>query len=138
MLPLRPFPASAGNHCWGGVDQAGGACCCLLLGLGGARLLGQLTLASLLPPMPWELPDCPDPDSIAQALELPPPGGRRGEPGAVEAAADRGRSGDGSRAAPHRPVRWRLATPPTRVDSTFELFLQNGRGKSRGWRLTAQ
>ncbi|MCT0213947.1 hypothetical protein KQ306_08295 [Synechococcus sp. CS-1324] len=103
----------------------------LLLSLTGCQGVGQPPRQVLLDAL--ELQIALTQQSIAQALDLPPPGPpqvsrvRVARQEAITIGEARGLHLTGQ-------FDWRLAEDPYRVDSGFELFLQRGE-KGQSWRL---
>ncbi|APD48611.1 hypothetical protein KQ302_08370 [Synechococcus sp. CS-602] len=131
MLPAPPIPASRRQPLFVGAWISLVALVLLLLGLGGCQAAGQPPRQVLLDAL--ELQIALTQDSIAQALELPPPG-----PPQVSRVRVEGQEtvaiGEVKGLHLTGQFDWRLADAPYRVDSTFELFLQRGE-KGQSWRL---
>ncbi|NQV11234.1 MAG: hypothetical protein HQ527_08740 [Cyanobacteria bacterium] len=136
MLPALPIPASRRQPLFDGPRFVGAwislvALLLLLLGLGGCQAAGQPPRQVLLDAL--ELQIALTQNSIAQALELPPPG-----PPQVSRVRVEGQEtvaiGEAKGLHLTGQFDWRLADAPYRVDSTFELFLQRGE-KGQSWRL---
>jgi len=103
----------------------------MLLGLTGCQGTGQLPRQVLLDAL--ELQIALTQQSIAQVLDLPPPG----PPQVSRVRVERQETvaiGEGKGLHLTGQFDWRLAEAPYRVDSGFELFLQQGE-KGQSWRL---
>jgi len=133
MLPAPPVPATIRQ---GPIPaRLGGprlvVLLVLLVVLAGCQAIGQPPRQVLLDAL--ELQIALTQQSIAQALDLPPPGPpqvsrvrvKRQEAVAIGEAKGLHLTGQ---------FDWRLADAPYRVDSGFELFLQRGE-KGQSWRL---
>jgi hypothetical protein len=133
MLPALPVPASMRR--WPIPSRLGGlrllVVALLLVGLAGCQGVGQPPRQVLLDAL--ELQIALTQQSIAQALDLPPPG----PPQVSRVRVERQEAvaiGEAKGLHLTGQFDWRLADAPYRIDSGFELFLQRGE-KGQSWRL---
>jgi hypothetical protein len=133
MLPAPPVPATTRQGLI--PDWLGGlrlvVLLVLLVGLAGCQGVGQPPRQVLLDAL--ELQIALTQQSIAQALDLPPPG----PPQVSRVRVERQEAvaiGEAKGLHLTGQFDWRLADAPYRVDSGFELFLQRGE-KGQSWRL---
>ena len=136
MVPAQPVPATIRQRsipAWrdGRRWQALLVLLVLQLGLAGCQGVGQPPRQVLLDAL--ELQIALTQQSIAQALDLPPPG----PPQVSRVRVERQEAmpiGEAKGLHLTGQFDWRLADAPYRVDSGFELFLQRGEN-GQSWRL---